>query len=106
MYVLSKVYISYIEAATIDCNFDKDFCEWRQDDIDDFNWERESGNTASRYTGPTSDHTTGSKIYINHVECFNGAQCSNNLGKSVNSIVFYEFINYIGYRCYDFLFKG
>ena len=69
--MLSTVYISCIVAATLDCDFDKDFCEWRHDKYDDFNWKREDYGTTSSSTGPTSDHTTGCKVYINHVECFN-----------------------------------
>ena len=44
----------------IDCSFETDKCGW----IDTANWTRTSGGTPSSYTGPSSDHTTGSGYYI------------------------------------------
>ena len=87
MYIFSTVFISCIVAATLDCDFDKDFCEWRQDDNDGFDWNREDYNTRSISTGPTSDHTTGCKVYTNHVECFNDWCSLHNLIKSINKII-------------------
>ena len=34
-------------------------CTWTQALDDKFNWTRHQGSTASRYTGPSTDHTTG-----------------------------------------------
>ena len=46
-----------------DCNFENGKCTWTnmQNIVDDeFDWTRGSGGTASRFTGPTTDHTTNS----------------------------------------------
>ncbi|XP_078334103.1 MAM and LDL-receptor class A domain-containing protein 1-like [Crassostrea virginica] len=51
------------------CNFDKDFCGWTNSVTDQFDWIRNKGATSSTGTGPTNDHTQGSRgtgyyIYI------------------------------------------
>lgn len=44
------------------CNFELDLCNWIQDDQDNFDWSYGSGVTSTVGTGPSSDHTYGSKI--------------------------------------------
>nr|XP_054770411.1 MAM and LDL-receptor class A domain-containing protein 1-like [Lytechinus pictus] len=48
-------------SSQFDCNFDSGFCGWTQDSTDYFDWTLRSGSTPSVNTGPSSDHTTGSK---------------------------------------------
>ena len=45
----------------IACNFDKDLCGWVQDRTDNFDWTQFAGATVSSGTGPTADHTTGTR---------------------------------------------
>ncbi|KAG8443235.1 hypothetical protein GDO86_011877, partial [Hymenochirus boettgeri] len=37
------------------CDFEFDFCDWRQNQDDDFDWNLRAGNTVG--TGPVTDHT-------------------------------------------------
>ena len=41
------------------CDFETGLCHWQNMTDDDFNWQRFSGNTPSRGSGPTYDHTRG-----------------------------------------------
>ncbi|XP_072014869.1 MAM and LDL-receptor class A domain-containing protein 1-like [Amphiura filiformis] len=47
-----------------ECDFEDDMCTWLQPQDDDFDWTRFTGSTASLYTGPSGDHTTGSGYYM------------------------------------------
>ncbi|GFN85250.1 MAM and LDL-receptor class a domain-containing protein 2-like [Plakobranchus ocellatus] len=40
-------------------NFEYSFGDWLQDDSDDFDWNRQQGETASVSTGPRRDHSRG-----------------------------------------------
>ncbi|XP_053390248.1 MAM and LDL-receptor class A domain-containing protein 1-like [Mercenaria mercenaria] len=56
-----------LDLVSLDCNFEDGLCNWQQENSDDFDWLRESGDTPSSDTGPSSDHTTGDDghyIYI------------------------------------------
>ena len=58
--------IIYIPATgSIQCSFDSNFCSWIQDKTDNFDWTRKRGATSSGATGPSADHTSGSKILFN-----------------------------------------
>jgi len=54
-----------------DCSFDKGLCSWRnvKTKKDDFDWILNSGNTASTFTGPTKDHTSGNGKGITFFIC-------------------------------------
>lgn len=44
------------------CDFEtSNICGYTQDKSDDFDWTRASGGTTSAGTGPSSDHTYGTK---------------------------------------------
>lgn len=43
------------------CNFEKDFCGWTNSVTDQFDWIRNKGATGSSGTGPTNDHTLGTR---------------------------------------------
>ncbi|CAH3014018.1 unnamed protein product, partial [Porites evermanni] len=47
------------------CDFERDFCSWKQLTTDDFDWTRNKGKTSSDGTGPSTDHSgNGYYIYI------------------------------------------
>ncbi|XP_077413210.1 uncharacterized protein LOC144043438 [Vanacampus margaritifer] len=52
----------------LNCNFEKDLCQWKQLVTDAFDWTRKNGSTPTFSTGPSSDHTTertdGHYLYI------------------------------------------
>ncbi|XP_057298293.1 MAM and LDL-receptor class A domain-containing protein 2-like isoform X2 [Hydractinia symbiolongicarpus] len=51
------------------CDFEKDTCNWYQDQSDDFDWTRSAGSTGSSATGPGTDHTTGHRLgYYMYIE--------------------------------------
>ncbi|XP_064619815.1 MAM and LDL-receptor class A domain-containing protein 1-like isoform X2 [Lineus longissimus] len=51
------------------CTFDKDICGWEQDSKDDFDWTRQKGSTPSSDTGPSNDHTLGTRAgYYMYIE--------------------------------------
>ncbi|XP_060552717.1 MAM and LDL-receptor class A domain-containing protein 1-like [Ruditapes philippinarum] len=70
VYLILNIFIckGVTVVAGIDCHFDMNFCDWRQDIYDDFNWTR--GESDDLYTGPYSDHTTGKGYYI-YVDSYN-----------------------------------
>ena len=45
----------------INCNFESNLCTWTQDKTDQFDWTRKVGSTSSSSTGPSVDHTTGTR---------------------------------------------
>ncbi|XP_066413022.1 IgGFc-binding protein-like [Molothrus aeneus] len=51
-------------ACNMSCTFEADFCEWKQETNDDFDWIRHKGPTPTPNTGPSHDHTTGEGYYI------------------------------------------
>jgi len=56
--------INWIVFSSGDCDFEKGLCTWVNslNIVDDeFDWTRGSGGTPSGFTGPSTDHTTGSK---------------------------------------------
>ncbi|XP_070566222.1 MAM and LDL-receptor class A domain-containing protein 1-like [Ptychodera flava] len=44
------------------CEFEVDFCDWVQDEDDDFQWSRGRNGTSTPFTGPQYDHTTGTEF--------------------------------------------
>ncbi|XP_069815135.1 MAM and LDL-receptor class A domain-containing protein 1 [Dendropsophus ebraccatus] len=50
------------------CHFEFDLCDWKQSQIDNFDWSMRSGSTPTVGTGPVTDHTmqnpSGSYIFI------------------------------------------
>ena len=46
----------------LNCTFEDGLCNWQKEAIrSDLEWHLQSGPTNSRQTGPSSDHTTGTK---------------------------------------------
>uniref|UniRef100_A0A672P6U0 MAM domain-containing protein n=1 Tax=Sinocyclocheilus grahami TaxID=75366 RepID=A0A672P6U0_SINGR len=50
----------------MNCDFESDICSWTQMVTDVFDWTRHKGSTPTSMTGPSSDHTTGSR-FISHI---------------------------------------
>lgn len=47
----------------INCDFEQmELCDWEQITNDDTDWTLHKSRTPSSHTGPSSDHTTGSKL--------------------------------------------
>ena len=52
------------------CDFETDMCKWTNvQNGDKFDWRRDSGGTPSRGTGPTNDHTTGTRNGLFSILC-------------------------------------
>ena len=54
-------FASFTGGSSFMCDFSFDTCGWTQDMTDNYNWTRFKGPTSSQSTGPTGDHTNGSK---------------------------------------------
>ena len=44
-----------------ECDFEGGLCGWKNVQGDQFDWRRDSGGTPSVQTGPSTDHTTGTR---------------------------------------------
>ncbi|XP_066292880.1 MAM and LDL-receptor class A domain-containing protein 1-like, partial [Branchiostoma lanceolatum] len=53
-----------------DCDFDTTLCGYQQDNTDDFDWTRQKDSTGTSDTGPSSDHTSGSGLFM-YIEASN-----------------------------------
>lgn len=54
--------IWYLTLCTDTCDFEEsNICGYTQDKTDDFDWTRDNGGTTTRGTGPSADHTYGTK---------------------------------------------
>uniref|UniRef100_H3B3Q2 MAM domain-containing protein n=1 Tax=Latimeria chalumnae TaxID=7897 RepID=H3B3Q2_LATCH len=61
----------------VNCDFEIDACEWADVSKGQFKWQRGQNGTASSNTGPSTDHTTGSKLgWYMAVEADNGDRYS------------------------------
>ena len=49
--------------SVYDCNFEKDYCNWKNDVSRPILWKRNRGYTSSDETGPTIDHTLVSILF-------------------------------------------
>ncbi len=62
-WIMSRITPGVIPALT-SCDFDLFLCpDWQQSNSAVFNWSRHSGSTLSGFTGPSSDHSTGSGTF-------------------------------------------
>lgn len=62
LYVVFSVILFQIFLSVDECDFEYSvggnlYCQWTQDNADNFDWTRANGQTASVSTGPTTDHT-------------------------------------------------
>ncbi|KAM3604152.1 uncharacterized protein V6R79_007108 [Siganus canaliculatus] len=51
-------------ACQLQCDFERDLCQWSQLLTDVFDWSRHRGSTPTMMTGPSSDHTLGDGYYL------------------------------------------
>ena len=54
----------FVLVATTSCTFDYDLCGWTNLKNDQFDWSRRTGLTLAPGTGPSADHTSGSKFHF------------------------------------------
>lgn len=59
---MNLIHIAYFlklvsDATQLNCEFETDFCLWKNMIIDDFNWDRRQGMSCTPDTGPIFDHT-------------------------------------------------
>ena len=47
----------FVYLLVVSCDFDLSRCGFEQDKTDKFDWIRRTGNTPSKSTGPSADHT-------------------------------------------------
>ncbi|XP_025084915.1 MAM domain-containing glycosylphosphatidylinositol anchor protein 2-like [Pomacea canaliculata] len=76
--VVLAIAVRASRGQVLDCNFERDLCQWRQvTGTDNLDWRRRSGSTPSPNTGPSFDHTTGrngSYIYFDSSQGTEGAK--------------------------------
>jgi hypothetical protein len=60
-FLVTSIFYNILDGNTVSCNFDIGYCGWTQMRTDQFDWSRKKGSTSSSRTGPTRDHTSGSK---------------------------------------------
>ena len=54
----------FYSAPVFTCDFEDGLCfNWKQDTYDDTDWTLANGTTASGGTGPSKDHTKGTRKY-------------------------------------------
>ncbi len=60
-YYYKKIIVKFkkLYQLFIRCDFDKSFCDWKNEPGQALNWERITGMSPSPSTGPDRDHTTG-----------------------------------------------
>lgn len=46
----------------VGCDFETGTCEWKDISVGQFVWERDQNGTTTANTGPSVDHTTGTKL--------------------------------------------
>ncbi|XP_076347182.1 MAM and LDL-receptor class A domain-containing protein 1-like [Tachypleus tridentatus] len=103
------------------CNFDDEtfnngLCWWEHDKDSNFQWKRHSSITSSNFTGPTTDHTTGSGYYMyidqkgrkqNDVaRLISPLMSENNPDGECFSFWYHMYGRHIGYLYIEILFKG
>ncbi|XP_025084920.1 MAM and LDL-receptor class A domain-containing protein 1-like [Pomacea canaliculata] len=60
LFLLFAAALAVSKGHMLDCNFEQDFCQWRQvTGADSLDWQRHSGSTPLSTTGLSFDHTTG-----------------------------------------------
>ncbi|XP_033751986.1 MAM and LDL-receptor class A domain-containing protein 1-like [Pecten maximus] len=64
-------------AGPADCNFESNLCAWSnvEGSGDDFDWLRNKGDTTSTQTGPSVDHTLGTREGITELNITPGMVC-------------------------------
>lgn len=59
------------ETSEYDCDFEKNFCKWKRDLTYRMTWVRENAVYQSSESGPSVDHTLGTKFgYFAHIGLF------------------------------------
>lgn len=63
MFIFLPFYL-VAESESFGCSFDIDFCLWKQDTSDVFDWQRQAVRDSLTTTGPTVDHSGSKKLIL------------------------------------------
>jgi len=88
-----------LPSSSLECNFEKDFCEWNVQALLESKWVRKNGRLSQYGTAPLSDVTLQSSLgYYAYIDSDPGATLSQSILKS-------PIIDYKNDTCFEFWYQ-